>query len=134
MRPLVLCLALALAGCPDRSISPVAPDQASVFTKDLPVAASLDLLFVIDDSQRDCTVSEIQDVDTAAQTEQVIPRCRMLAEDQPDLAGAPAWWWVQRDATCTTETQLALRVEGAAPPRGSVVRVACTGAAEPAAP
>src|ERR1041385_6818255 len=54
MRPLalvhVLGLALGLAGCPDRSISPVAPAQTSAFTKDIPVEANLDLLFVIDDS------------------------------------------------------------------------------------
>ena len=50
MRPFVLWLALALAGCPDRSIAPVVPVQSPVFTKDIPVDANLDIVFVIDDS------------------------------------------------------------------------------------
>jgi hypothetical protein len=85
--------------------------------------------------QPDCTVSEIQGVETDAQTEQLIPRCRMLGDDQPDLAGAPACWWVKADPACATETQLALQVERSAPPpKGSVVRVSCAGVAEPAGP
>jgi hypothetical protein len=50
MRLLVLCGALVLAGCPDRSIAPVDPAQSGAFTKDIPVDANLDILFVIDDS------------------------------------------------------------------------------------
>jgi hypothetical protein len=85
--------------------------------------------------QPDCTVSEIQGVGTGGQTEQLIPRCRMLGDDRPDLAGAPACWWVQSDPACATETQLALRVERSAPPpKGSVVRVSCAAAADPTSP
>ncbi|HMG22398.1 MAG TPA: hypothetical protein VK607_13795, partial [Kofleriaceae bacterium] len=76
--------------------------------------------------QPDCTVSEITDVDTAAQVEVLIPRCAMTAASQPDLAGAPACWWVEVDPSCDTQTQLGLRIERAAPPPSrSLVRVSC---------
>src|SRR5262245_43555836 len=47
---LALGLALALLGCPDRSISAVDTVPSGVLTKDIPVEANLDILFVIDDS------------------------------------------------------------------------------------
>src|ERR1043166_6628782 len=54
MRQIALLVRIALcgvlAGCPDRSISPVDPMQAGSLTKDIPVDANLDILFVIDDS------------------------------------------------------------------------------------
>jgi hypothetical protein len=43
-------LAMLVTGCPDRPISEDNPLQASVFSKDIPVSADLDILFVIDDS------------------------------------------------------------------------------------
>jgi hypothetical protein len=50
MRLLVLCFALLAIGCPDRSISPVDPVQSAVYTKNIPVSADIDILFVIDNS------------------------------------------------------------------------------------
>lgn len=76
--------------------------------------------------QPDCTVSELQEVEAGMPIETVIPRCRMLAAEQPDLAGAPACWWVASDPACDSETHLELHVERSAPPPpGSVVRVSC---------
>ena len=77
--------------------------------------------------QPDCTVSELRDPDTDAQVETQIPRCRMVAADQPDLAGASACWWVKPNpAACSTETQLELHVERVAlPAPNTVVRVSC---------
>lgn len=43
-------LALLMAGCPDRTISEVNPNQTGVTTKDIPVSADVDILFVIDNS------------------------------------------------------------------------------------
>jgi hypothetical protein len=83
--------------------------------------------------QPDCTVSEIRDVGSDDPTEALIPRCRMLAENQPDRGSAPACWWVTSDPVCATETHLSLHVERAGPPpAGSAVRVSCA-AAEAAA-
>jgi hypothetical protein len=39
-----------LAGCPDRTISEVTPVQTGVNTKEIPVSADIDILFVIDNS------------------------------------------------------------------------------------
>ena len=50
--PAALC-ALApalLGGCPDRTIASVTPVQTGAITKDIPVEADIDILFVIDDS------------------------------------------------------------------------------------
>jgi hypothetical protein len=47
--PLVLAVTL-LAGCPDRSLSNVDPQQQGATTKDIPVSADIDVLFVIDNS------------------------------------------------------------------------------------
>jgi hypothetical protein len=76
--------------------------------------------------QPDCTVSEIQDPNTDRQVDTLIAPCGMRAAGQPDLGDAPACWWVQVDPTCSTQTQLALRIERtAAPPPGSLIRVSC---------
>ena len=40
----------ALAGCPDRTISEVKPQQQGAVTKKIPVSADIDILFVIDNS------------------------------------------------------------------------------------
>jgi hypothetical protein len=78
--------------------------------------------------QPDCAVAEIQGAGTAAESDTVIPQCKMIAAGLPDLAVAPCWW-IAADAACETETQLSLHVERrAAPPPGSVVRVSCAGA------
>ncbi|HLL25914.1 MAG TPA: hypothetical protein VK427_27440, partial [Kofleriaceae bacterium] len=51
---LFTCVGLAalLAGCPDRTVSKVIPDQGRVEYKDIPVTVNrnIDILFVIDDS------------------------------------------------------------------------------------
>jgi len=39
-----------VAGCPDRTISKVPPQSNGVFTKDIPISADIDILFVIDNS------------------------------------------------------------------------------------
>jgi hypothetical protein len=77
--------------------------------------------------QPDCAVSELRDPDTDAQIETLIPRCRMLADDRPDLAGARVCWWVKSaPAACSTETHLELHVErSAVPASNTVVRVSC---------
>jgi len=50
MRHVVIVWAVLVAGCPDRSISTLEPDQAGTFTKDIATSADIDLLFVIDNS------------------------------------------------------------------------------------
>jgi hypothetical protein len=77
--------------------------------------------------QPDCAVSDIAAPDTDAQVETSIPRCHMTGEDQPELGGEPACWWVARNAAaCATETQLELRVERATPAApNTTVRVSC---------
>lgn len=50
MRALWVSVLAALAGCPDRSISELKPAPSSVLSKDIPVSADLDILFVIDNS------------------------------------------------------------------------------------
>ncbi|MBX3162067.1 MAG: hypothetical protein KF773_39255 [Deltaproteobacteria bacterium] len=39
-----------VAGCPDRSIAKVDPEQSGAFTKNIPISAEIDILFVIDNS------------------------------------------------------------------------------------
>ncbi|HET9624672.1 MAG TPA: hypothetical protein VFP84_25065 [Kofleriaceae bacterium] len=46
----LIALALSAAGCPDRSISTVTPAPVAVSTKDIPLSADIDVLFVIDNS------------------------------------------------------------------------------------
>jgi hypothetical protein len=84
--------------------------------------------------QPDCAVSDLAgDLagDPGAEVETVVPPCRMVSEDHPDLAGGRACWWVKASAgACSTETGLELHVERAAPPApNSKVRVACVLAA-----
>lgn len=53
MRALRVCslsVLAVLAGCPDRSIGQLTPAPSSVLSKDIPVSADLDILFVIDNS------------------------------------------------------------------------------------
>jgi hypothetical protein len=50
MRTLPLLATVLLAGCPDRHVSELPETPATVITKDIPVEADLDLLFVIDNS------------------------------------------------------------------------------------
>jgi hypothetical protein len=45
-----MLLAVLLAGCPDRSISKVVTTEYGVATKEIPIVADLDILFVIDNS------------------------------------------------------------------------------------
>jgi hypothetical protein len=76
--------------------------------------------------QLDCKVSELQDPGSDAQVETLIPPCRMIADQEPDLAGERACWWVKPNAACATETQLELDVERAgAPPPNTTTRVSC---------
>ena len=48
--PLALACLAALAGCPDRTVSALTPEQVGEITKEIPVTTEIDLLFVIDDS------------------------------------------------------------------------------------
>ena len=77
--------------------------------------------------QPDCKVSELQDPDTDAQVETLIPPCSLISADQPALGSAPVCWWVKSNpGVCTTETHLELHVERAAlPPPNTTVRVSC---------
>lgn len=50
MKYLVVGIAVLAAGCPDRSISKLDPVPAGAATKNIPVSADLDILFVIDNS------------------------------------------------------------------------------------
>jgi len=76
--------------------------------------------------QLDCKVSELQDPGSDAQVETLIPPCRMIADQEPDLAGERACWWVKPNAACATETQLELDVERAgAPPPNTTTRMSC---------
>src|SRR5215813_11253142 len=50
MRRVLPFAALVLAGCPDRTISPVITVQDPAVTKVIPVETDIDLLFVIDNS------------------------------------------------------------------------------------
>jgi hypothetical protein len=80
--------------------------------------------------QLDCTVTDVQQPVAGPLSQQLVPRCHMLGEDQPDRGAAPACWWVKVNPACATETQLELQVErAAAPPVGTNVRVSCVGVA-----
>jgi hypothetical protein len=59
MRTALPWLALAAIGCPDRSLAPSRPDPAIAVTKDIPVEADLDVLFVIDDSRSTLDKQEV---------------------------------------------------------------------------
>lgn len=45
-----LAMLVAVAGCPDRSLSTVTPQQGGAVIKKIPVSADIDILFVIDNS------------------------------------------------------------------------------------
>ncbi len=49
-RTALVSLLLAMAGCPDRTISKVTPQQGGALIKHIPVSADIDVLFVIDNS------------------------------------------------------------------------------------
>lgn len=76
--------------------------------------------------QPDCAVSDLAG-GTGTEVETVVPPCRMVSEDHPDLAGERACWWITSSAgACSTETGLELHVERAAPPAPNTkVHVAC---------
>ena len=80
--------------------------------------------------QPDCAVSDLAG-ELGAEVETLIPPCRMVSDDQPDLAGARACWWIEGSAgACSTETGLELRIERSTPPAPNTkVRVACVLAA-----
>jgi hypothetical protein len=89
--------------------------------------------------QPDCAVSDLvvadggdggDGGDDGGDVETVIPRCHMIAAEQPDLAGAPACWWIKASpAACATETGLELHVERAAAAAPSTrVHVSCAAA------
>lgn len=77
--------------------------------------------------QPDCSVVDVQGLDTADESETIVPRCRMLAETSPDVAGVPACWWVEPNPTaCRTETTLELHVERSVPAApNTAIRVSC---------
>ncbi len=80
--------------------------------------------------QLDCSVTEVADAYSDAPIEHVVRRCAMLDDDHADPGDGSACWWVKRNPSCATATQLELEVErAAAPAAGTVVDVSCAGAA-----
>ena len=77
--------------------------------------------------QPECSVSDVTDLNTAAQAETLIPVCPMVDATTPDPAGPRPCWWVSQDpATCPDGTNLHLNVErDQAPPTGDNIRVEC---------
>lgn len=61
----------------------------------------------------DCTVTDIQNVNSSSQTEAVVPFCQMQDATTPAAAGArPCWWAMTEPTNCsTTPTNLALHIE-----------------------
>jgi hypothetical protein len=78
--------------------------------------------------QIDCSVTEVADAYTGAPVEHVVRRCAMRDDDHADPGDGSACWWVRRNPSCATPTQLELQTERAtAPAAGSVVDVSCAG-------
>jgi hypothetical protein len=78
--------------------------------------------------QLDCSVTEVADAYTPAPVEHVMRRCAMLDDDHADPGDGSACWWVKRNPSCATATQLELEIERAtAPAAGTVVQVSCAG-------
>jgi hypothetical protein len=50
LAPLALVCFAGLAGCPDRTVAGLTPEQVGEISKEIPVTTEIDLLFVIDDS------------------------------------------------------------------------------------
>ncbi len=88
-------------------------------------------------SQPDCTVSDVQNANTAGQTEQIIPPCTLstaptvaaCTNDACVAAGStkPCWYVVSNPTACAgTPTGLELHVARTSPPpAGDTVEVAC---------
>ncbi|MEO7731890.1 MAG: hypothetical protein ABIY55_13015 [Kofleriaceae bacterium] len=81
--------------------------------------------------QIDCSVTEVADAYSAAPVERVIRRCAMRDDDHADPGDGSACWWVKRNPSCATATQLELEVERAiSPAPGTVMDVSCSGLVE----
>jgi hypothetical protein len=82
--------------------------------------------------QIDCSVTEVADAYTSAPVEHVVRSCAMLDDDHPDPGDGSACWWVKRNPSCATATQLELEIERrTAPPAGTVMQVSCAGSLTP---
>jgi hypothetical protein len=85
--------------------------------------------------QLDCTVDDVQGLDTAMQTSTRVDACKMIAEGMPDPSSPkPCWWTAVDGATCgTTDTMRKITFErgGSTPPIGTVTQVACATAPPP---
>jgi hypothetical protein len=78
--------------------------------------------------QIDCSVTDVQAAHTSTPIEQVVRRCAMLDEERPDVGDGSACWWVTRNPSCDTPTQLELQIErGTAPAAGTIVQISCAG-------
>jgi hypothetical protein len=83
-------------------------------------------------AQLGCAVTEVADAYTSAPVEHVMRRCAMRDDGHADPGDGSACWWVKRNPSCATPTQLELEIErAAAPAPGTVVQVDCAGAAAP---
>jgi|GEM_PF-1505019 len=81
--------------------------------------------------QVECSVSEVTDAYSGAPVEHVIRRCAMLDDEHADPGDGSTCWWVKRNPSCATPTQLELEVERAvSPAAGTVMEVSCAGRAE----
>jgi hypothetical protein len=69
-----------------------------------------------------CTVSDVQ----VGQAEQLIPHCQMASATMPSPTATKPCWWVEKTASCTTQTQLKIHIErNGAPPTGTEQVVSC---------
>jgi hypothetical protein len=81
-------------------------------------------------TQLDCTVSDVQNLNTTTQTSTLIPACRMTAEGVEDPSSPKPCWYTQSDAAmCTGPTETGLKIvfdrNNQAPPIGTTTQVAC---------
>ncbi len=78
-------------------------------------------------TQLDCTVSDVQNLDTAMQTSSQLTACKMLSEGMPDPASPTPCWYTKSNPSCMTPSNLEIDfVRGSATPAiGTNTQVAC---------
>jgi hypothetical protein len=78
-------------------------------------------------TQIDCTVSDVQNLNTAMQTSSALTACKMLSEGMPDPASPTPCWYTKANAACMTPTGLEIDFVrgGATPPIGTDTDVSC---------
>jgi hypothetical protein len=75
--------------------------------------------------QLNCAVSDVQDANTSAETQEVVPRCPMSDTTTPDPAGPRPCWWVKANASCMG-SGLELHIErSTAPPANTQEQMVC---------